>query len=112
MMPLHGTIALEHQLGGWSGALQLRAVERKSDVDDIRLEPQTPGCASLNLLSAYEWGAVRLDFAVINLLDRQYANPLGGTWQSALYPLRFAGVTFRPLPAPGRSVDAGVTLRL
>jgi iron complex outermembrane receptor protein len=111
MMPLHGTIALEHQLGRWSSALQLRAVERKSEVDDIRLEPQTPGYASLNLLGAYERGAVRLDFAVTNLLDRQYANPLGGSWQSALYPPGYAGVTFRPLPAPGRSVDAGVTLR-
>jgi len=111
MMPLHGAIALEHQRGRWSSALQWRAVEHKSEVDDIRLEPQTPGNASLNLLTAYEWGAVRLDLAVINLLDRQYANPLGGGWQSALYLPGYTGATFRPLPAAGRSVDAGVTLR-
>jgi iron complex outermembrane receptor protein len=111
MMPLHGTIALEHQRGGWSSALQLRAVEHKSAVDDTRLEPQTPGYASLNLLSAYEWRSVRLDFAVINLLDRQYENPLGGSWQSALYRPGYSGATFRPLPAQGRSVDLGVTLR-
>jgi iron complex outermembrane receptor protein len=110
-MPLHGTIALEHQRGGWSSALQLRAVDRKSEVDDIRLEPETPGYASLDVRTAYEWGAVRLDLAVSNLLDRQYANPLGGTWQSALYPSGYAGATFHPLPAPGRSIDAGLTLR-
>lgn len=111
MMPLHGTIALEHQRGRWSSALQLRAVDHKSEVDDIRLEPETPGYASLDVRSAYEWGAVRLDVAVTNLLDRQYANPLGGTWQSALYPPGYAGATFHPLPAQGRSIDAGVTLR-
>jgi hypothetical protein len=48
---------------------------------------------------------------MLNLLDRHYENPLGGTWQSALYPPGFAGGTFRPLPAAGRSVDVGVTLR-
>ncbi|HEX2789790.1 MAG TPA: TonB-dependent receptor [Steroidobacteraceae bacterium] len=111
MMPLHGTIALEHQLGRWSSALQLHAVEHKSEVDEIRLEPQTPGYAILDLRTAYEWRSVRLDLAATNLLGRQYQNPLGGTWQSALYPPGYAGATFRPLPAQGRSFDAGVTLR-
>jgi iron complex outermembrane receptor protein len=61
--------------------------------------------------TAYEWRNLRLDFAVTNLLDRQYANPLGGTWQSALYPPGFNGATFRPLPAAGRSFDTGFTVK-
>lgn len=52
-----------------------------------------------------------IGFAVINLLDRQYSNPLGGTWQSALYSPGYAGATFRPLPAQGRSLDACITLK-
>jgi iron complex outermembrane receptor protein len=111
MMPLHGTLALEHQRGAWSSALELHATARKSDIDATRLEPQTAGYATFDLRTAYEWQAVRLDFAVVNLLDRQYENPLGGTWQSALYPPGYSGTTFRPLPAAGRSFDAGITVK-
>ena len=111
MMPLHGTIALEHRLGQWSSALEFRAVDRKTEVDTTRLEPQTPGYTILNLRTSYEWRSARFDFAITNLLDRQYENPLGGTWQSALYPPGFTGATFRPLPAAGRSFDTGVTIK-
>jgi iron complex outermembrane recepter protein len=111
MMPLHGTIALEHQHGQWSSALQFHAVDHKTDVDAARLEPVTPGYALLDLRTAYQWHSLRLDLAVTNLLDRQYENPLGGTWQSALYAPGYMGATFRPLPAAGRSLDIGVTVR-
>lgn len=111
MMPLHGTIGLEHERGRWSSALEFRAVDRKTEVDTTRLEPQTPGYTILNLRTACEWRSVRFEFAITNLLDRQYENPLGGTWQSALYPPGYPGHTFRPLPAPGRSFDAGFTVR-
>jgi iron complex outermembrane recepter protein len=111
MMPLHGTIGLEHRRGRWSNALDFSLIDRKTDVDTARLEPQTPGYAILNLRTAYEWRSVRLDFAITNLLDRQYESPLGGTWQSALYPPGYQGATFRPLPAAGRSFDTGVTVK-
>jgi iron complex outermembrane receptor protein len=111
MMPLHGTIALEHRCGQWSSALQFHAVDHKSDVDTARLEPGTPGYTLLDLRTAYQWRGLRLDMAVINLLDRQYENPLGGTWQSALYPPGYMGATFRPLPAAGRSLNVGVTVK-
>lgn len=57
------------------------------------------------------WRNLRLDFAISNLLDRQYASALGGTWQSALYPPGYAGATFRPLPAAGRSFDTGFSVK-
>jgi iron complex outermembrane receptor protein len=110
MMPLHGTIGLEHQRGHWSSALELHVVDRKNAVDTTRLEPQTPGYTVLNLRTACEWRSVHFDFAITNLLNRQYENPLGGTWQSDLYPPGYAGPTFRPLPAAGRSFDTGVTV--
>jgi iron complex outermembrane receptor protein len=111
MMPLHGAIGLEHQQRQWSSALEFRAADRKTEVDTTRLEPRTPGYAILNLRTACEWRSVRFDFAITNLLDRPYENPLGGTWQSALYPQGLTGATFRPLPAAGRSFDTGVTLK-
>jgi iron complex outermembrane receptor protein len=109
-MPLHGTLALEHDFKSWSSALQFHTVDRKTDVDPLRLEPPTSGYSLVDLRTTHEWRNLRLDFAITNLLDRQYANPLGGTWQSALYPPGYAGATFRPLPAAGRSFDTGFTV--
>jgi iron complex outermembrane receptor protein len=111
MMPLNGTVALEHRRGKWSSALQLHAVDNKTAVDETRLEPTTPGYGILDLRTAYEFGSVRLDCAITNLSDRQYEHPLGGTWQSALYSPGYRGVTFRPLPAAGRSFDIGVAVK-
>jgi iron complex outermembrane recepter protein len=110
VMPFHGTLALEHDFKAWSSTLQLHTVDHKTEVDPLRLEPPTAGYSLVDLRTAYVWRNLRLDFAITNLLDRQYANPLGGTWQSALYPPGYAGATFRPLPAVGRSFDTGFTL--
>jgi iron complex outermembrane receptor protein len=111
MMPLHGTIGLEHQRGRWSSALEFRAVDRKTEVDTTRLEPRTPSYTIFNLRTANEWRSVRFDLAITNLFDRQYENPLGGTRQSDLYPPGYLGPTFRPLPAAGRSFDTGITVK-
>ena len=111
IMPIHGSLALEHELGSWSNALALHMVGRKTAVDPIRLEPPTAGYFLLDARTAYEWRHVRLDVAITNVLDRQYDNPLGGTWQSAPYPPGYGGATFRPLPAPGRSFDMGVSVK-
>ncbi|HTB89727.1 MAG TPA: TonB-dependent receptor [Steroidobacteraceae bacterium] len=110
VMPFHGILALEHDFQGWSSALQFHTVDRKSEIDPMRLEPPTPGYSLVDLRIAYVWRNLRLDFAATNLFDRQYASPLGGTWQSALYPPGYAGATFRPLPAAGRSLDTGFTV--
>ena len=111
LMPLHATVALEHQRGDWSSAIEFHAVGSKTEVDDTRLEPQTGAYGLLDLRTAYQWGALRLDFAITNLLNRQYASPLGGSWQSALYPPDYMGAAFRPLPAMGRSFDTGATVK-
>jgi iron complex outermembrane recepter protein len=111
VMPLHGVMALEHEFGTWSSALRFRTVARNTNVDPMRLEPPTPGYSSVDLRTAYQRRNLRLDFAIGNLLDRQYASPLGGTWQSALYPPGYAGAAFRPLPAAGRSFDTGCSVK-
>ncbi len=111
MMPLHGSLALEHEYRAWSSTLRFSTVARKTAVDTMRLEPPTAGYSLVDLRTAYEWRNLRLDFAIANLLDRQYASPLGGTWQSAAYPPGFAGSTFRPLPAAGRSFDTGFSVK-
>ena len=111
VMPAHGSIELEHNLGAWSSALQFQSVTRKTAVDPMRLEPPTAGYSLLNLRTAYRWRNLRFDFAIHNLLDRQYTSPLGGTWQSAVYSPGYAGATFHPLPAEGRSFDTGFSVK-
>jgi iron complex outermembrane receptor protein len=111
VMPLHGSVALEHDLGPWSSALGFHTVARNTAVDPIRLQPATAGYSLVDLRTAYEWRNLRLDFGITNLLDHQYASPLGGTWQSALYPPGVAGAAFRPLPAAGRSFDSGFSVK-
>jgi iron complex outermembrane receptor protein len=111
VMPVHGAVALEHDLGSWSSVLRISTVGRNTDVDPIRLQPPTAGYSSVDIRTAYEWQNFRIDFAVTNLLDRQYADPLGGTWQSALYPPGYAGASFRPLPAAGRSFNTGFSVK-
>jgi iron complex outermembrane receptor protein len=110
IMPVHGSLALEHEWGSWSSAVTLHVVGRKTAVDPIRLEPPTAGYSLLDVRTAYNWRHVRFDLAVTNVLDRQYDNPLGGTFQSALYPPGYSGSSFRPLPAQGRSFDTGVSV--
>jgi iron complex outermembrane recepter protein len=111
MMPLHSSLALEDRIGRWSCSAELTAVVAKTQVDDVRGEPTTPGYTVTTIRAAYERGPMRIDLAATNLFNRDYASPLGGTWQSALYPPGYAGATFRPLPAPGRSIDAAISLR-
>jgi len=109
MMPVNGRLALEHRLGGWSSAVELTLVNEKSEVNDLRNEPLTPGYALVNLRTSYEWENIRLDLGVENLLDKLYYPPLGG--------IDYAGYKAEkpmhpgPVPGEGRSFNAGVTVR-
>ena len=111
VMPAHGSIGLEHILGAWSSALQMQSIARKTAVDPMRLEPPTAAYSLLSWRTAYQWRNLRLDFAINNLLDRRYTSPLAGTWQSAVYSPGYAGATFHPLPAEGRSFDTGFSAK-
>jgi iron complex outermembrane recepter protein len=109
MMPPNGTIGLEDQRGRWLNRLEVRIVAANTRLDTARLEPPTGGFATVTLRSAYIYRALRLDLAVTNLFNRQYADPLAGRWQSGLYPPGFMG-TIPALPAMGRSIDVGLTV--
>jgi iron complex outermembrane recepter protein len=111
MMPPNGTIGLDHQRGRWLNRLEVRVVAAKTRLDAVRLEPATGGFTTVTLRSAYIYRVLRLDLAISNLFDRQYADPLAGRWQSGLYPPGFMG-TIPALPAMGRSIDVGLTVTL
>jgi iron complex outermembrane receptor protein len=85
MMPFHGNLSLEHNLGRWSSALEFQAVDAKTDVDAVRNELPTSGYALLNVRSGYQWklverASMRLDAGIDNLTGRKYALPMGGRY--------------------------------
>ncbi len=110
MMPLNARVALQHRLGEWSSALEVVAVNRKSDVNDLRNEPVTPGYALLNVRTSYEWENMRFDLGVENVFDKLYYPPLGGVdW--ADYKAGGQVGRIDPVPGVGRSFNAGVTVK-
>jgi iron complex outermembrane recepter protein len=85
LMPFHGDISLQHERGGWSSALSLKAVDAKTRVDAVRNELPTAGFALLNFRGGYRWklaetASVRLDAGIENIANRQYDLPLGGRY--------------------------------
>lgn len=110
MMPPNALLALEHADGRWTSRLEARLVARKDRVDARRLEPVTAGYALLNARTGFQWRKnVRLSAGVSNLLDRQYADPLGGVYLSGLLADKRS---LDPLPAYGRSVELGLSVDL
>ncbi|ALG72629.1 TonB-dependent receptor [Azospirillum thiophilum] len=110
MMPLNALLTLEHRLGGWNSAVELQATARKERVETARNEPETPGYALVNLRTGYEWGNVRVDAGIENLLDQAYYPPLGGV-DYADYRAGGSRGTAGPLPGAGRSFVAGLTVK-
>ena len=109
MMPLNGKLALEHALGGWTSAIEAQLVDAKSEADSLRQERFTPGYTLINLRTGYEWGGVRLDVGIDNLLNRQYYLPLGGVDFSDTPHTSPAALG--ALPGPGRSYNAALTVK-
>lgn len=108
IMPFNTLLTLEHSNGAWRNQFEAKLVARKDHVDARRLEPQTAGYALFNVRTAYQLRKnVLLSAGVSNLLDKAYADPLGGVYLSGL---RAAGGTLRSLPGHGRSIDLGLSI--
>ena len=106
IMPLNTRLALVQQLGSWSNTLETQLVDAKTHVSRVRDEQTTGGYGLLNLRSSYDWQQARLDFSIENLLDRNYALPLGGAYVGQR-PMTYG----TPVPGMGRSVNLALTVR-
>lgn len=107
IMPLNARFALEHKLGGWNSAVEVQVVDSKTHVDIARQEWKTPSYALVNLRSGYDFGTVRFDVGITNLGDVRYFSPLGGVNFAQYMKTSVSG----PVPGPGRTFYAGVTVR-
>lgn len=106
IMPLNATLSLERHTGAWSNTLEARLVSAKTQVQAVRNELRTSGYGLLALRSSYEWKQLRFDMGVENLLNRNYADPLGGNYMGQR-PMVY-GVS---VPGMGRSINAGMTVK-
>jgi iron complex outermembrane receptor protein len=104
-MPFNTTLDLNYKWGGLKATLETKLVASKTDVQAIRLEPKTAGYALLNLRGSYDWKYLRVDAGIENLLNKNYALPLGGVYMGES-PM-FAGT---PVPGYGRSFNVGLTV--
>ncbi|MFA9217690.1 MAG: TonB-dependent receptor domain-containing protein [Sphingomonadaceae bacterium] len=108
MMPLNALLTLEHALGAWHNQIETKIVARKAYRDARRLEPGSAGYALLNLRTRYQLRSnAQLVAGINNLLDKNYADPLGGIYLSGA---KAQGGALTALPGYGRSVDIGLTV--
>jgi iron complex outermembrane receptor protein len=108
ILPLNVVAALEQTSGRWTSELETRLVAHKGHADVRRVEPATAGYALLNARIGYAMRKnVQLSAGVSNLLNKVYADPLGGVYLSGL---NANGGALQALPGYGRSVNLGLTV--
>lgn len=112
MQPLNADLTLSHSLGRFSQALEMRLVDDKSVTNPLQNEGVTPGFAILNWRAAYALeDGVTFAVGVDNILDKQYYDPNGGAYLSGWRATGSSNSGVGNLPAPGRSYNAGMTVK-
>jgi iron complex outermembrane receptor protein len=116
IMPLNGKLVLTQDLGAWRNTLEGELVSGKHDVSAVRNEMQTAGYALAHLRSRYEEKTWSVEVGVENVFDRFYEHPLGGAYVGqgttmTVPPAPNEPQWGTPVPGPGRSVYAAVTVR-
>jgi iron complex outermembrane receptor protein len=111
MMPLNVKLSIEQYTGHWTNSIEAKLVDAKTNVQAVRKELKTAGYGLLNIYSSYEWKQARFDIGIENLLNKYYADPLGGAYvgqgatMGASVPY---GIT---LPGIGRSINTSLTVK-
>lgn len=117
LMPLNARIALEHQIGGLTTAVETQLVATKDHVSANKGEFTTPAYALINLRAAYEWSNMRIDLGVDNITDALYSLPLGGfdltnySRNAFLFGRNAGLLSVRQVPGMGRNFYAGLTVK-
>jgi iron complex outermembrane receptor protein len=111
IMPLNMKLAVEQRVGNWINTIEVKLVDAKTNVQAVRKELKTGGYGLLNLYSSYEWKRVRLDVGVENLLNRFYAEPLGGAYVGQGATMGTSIPYGTSVPGMGRSVNTSLTLK-
>lgn len=117
LMPFNTRIALEHQYGGLTTAIETQIVADKDHVSANKGEFTTPHYALLNLRAAYEWTNVRVDMGVDNITNALYSLPMGGfdltnySRNAFIFGRNVGLASVRQVPGMGRNFYAGLTVK-
>lgn len=115
MMPFNTKLTLNHKLSGWQNAFEMQFVDSKDDVQAIRNETETPSYILLNARTGYDWGKVRLDVGLDNILDKQYYHPLAGAYLGDRFGMNPSSPDQAPwgrnVAGMGRSVYVGLNVQ-
>ncbi|MDW8336674.1 MAG: TonB-dependent receptor [Tepidimonas sp.] len=108
IMPPHARISLTHRAGTWDSAIELVAVQAKTQISQVRNEVRTPGYGLLNVRTAVRLGSGKLELGIDNLLDRLYYWPTGGAYVGQGTTMTNPMPPNRPqwgtaVPGPGRT---------
>lgn len=77
--PLRGIVDLAYRHESWESHLEVVWADAQNHVSDVQGESPSPGYALLNLRLAKRFAkSLRIEVGVENLLDKRYAEPLGG----------------------------------
>jgi iron complex outermembrane receptor protein len=114
ILPLNMKLAIEQHIGNWANTVEVKLVDSKTDVQAVRKELKTAGYGLLNLYSSNDWKQVRFDVGVENLLNKYYANPLGGAYVGQGATMR--SDTIAPqwgaaVPGMGRTINTSLTIK-
>jgi iron complex outermembrane receptor protein len=113
MMPLNAKLSVIQRLAGWTNTAEVKLVDAKTQVSQVRNELRTGGYGLLNLRSSYEWKQFRFDVGIENALDKFYGDPLGGAYvgQGLTMPPTGGWSYGYAVPGMGRSLYAGMTMK-
>ena len=116
IMPLNATLSLTQELGRWRNTIEGEFVAAKDDVSEVRNEMPTAGYGLVHLRSSYEHDRWSVELGIDNLFDRFYDDPLGGAYVGqgttmTIPPAPNQPQWGTPVPAAGRSVYAGVSMK-
>lgn len=101
VMPFNGKILFSHSYRKWSGEFVIHLVNKKTQVNQLRNEPTTPGYALFDLETTYQMSKVlKINFGVSNLLNQHYGLPLGG-----VDLVNFSSGARTPVAGMGRSYN-------
>jgi iron complex outermembrane receptor protein len=77
--PFHGIVDLSWRHDSWEAHLECVWAAAQDDISDVQEESETPGYGLLNFRLAKVFAkSVRIEAGVENLLDKRYADHLGG----------------------------------
>lgn len=108
-MPANAVFTVNQTRGAWNSALEWEGVSAKTRVSGVRNEIETAGYGLFNLRAGYAWSQLRIDAGIDNLLDRNYALPLGGAYVGQGTTMSLNGIPWGiAVPGAGRTLYAGL----